>query len=199
MDSLPISRAILSVTDKAGLVEFASYLLSRKVDLVSTGGTRTRLLTAGLDVAGVSQLTGFPEIMDGRVKTLHPKVHAGILADKDNAEHLRTIDSHGIAPFDLICVNLYDFAEAAARDLALKDAVEQIDIGGPTLLRAGAKNYHSVLVVPDPKHYQAVRAEMEANQGRVSLDFRRRMAAETFDRVSRYDRLIADYLAGHQD
>ncbi len=199
MQKLPITRAILSVTDKSGLVEFASYLLSRQVDLVSTGGTRSRLVEAGLDVAGVSRLTGFPEILGGRVKTLHPKVHGGILADKDDPEHLKTIEEHGIAPFDLICVNLYDFANAAARELKLKDAVEEIDIGGPTLLRAGAKNYHSVLVVPDPSHYQAVRAEMEANKGMVSLDFRRRMAAETFDRVSKYDRLIADYLASHQD
>lgn len=199
MQFLPINRAILSVTDKAGLVEFASYLLSRKVDLVSTGGTRARLVDAGLDVAGISQLTGFPEILGGRVKTLHPKVHAGILADKDDDEHLKTIAGHGIAPFDLICVNLYDFAGAAAQGLSLKEAVERIDIGGPTLLRAGAKNYHSVLVVPDPAHYPAVRAEMVANRGAVSLDFRRRMAAETFDRVSRYDRLVADYLASHQD
>lgn len=199
MQLLPISRAILSVTDKSGLVEFASYLLSRQVDLVSTGGTRKRLLDAGLDVAGVSQITGFPEILGGRVKTLHPKVHGGVLCDKDNSEHLSTLEEHGIAPFDLICVNLYDFANAAAKELPLKEAVEEIDIGGPTLLRAGAKNYHSVLVVPDPKHYPAVRAEMEANKGCVSLDFRRKMAAETFDRVSRYDRLIADYLAAGRD
>jgi phosphoribosylaminoimidazolecarboxamide formyltransferase/IMP cyclohydrolase len=195
MDFLPIRRAILSVTDKSGLADFASFLTKRGAELVSTGGTHKKLVAAGLKVTSVSDVTGFPEIMGGRVKTLHPRVHAGILADKDNPGHLLTLSELGIAPFDMVCVNLYNFADAAAKGVDLKSAVEEIDIGGPCMLRAAAKNFHSMVVVPDPSFYPKVQADMEANGGAVSLPLRRELAAETFRRVSRYDDMIANYLA----
>jgi len=195
MDFLPIRRAILSVTDKSGLADFASFLTARNVELISTGGTHKKLVAAGLKVTSVSDVTGFPEILGGRVKTLHPRVHAGILADKDNAGHLLTLEELRIAPFDMVCVNLYNFADAAAKGVDLRAAVEEIDIGGPCMLRAAAKNFHSMLVVPDPSYYPRVQADMEANDGRVSLALRRELAAETFARVSAYDNMIAKYLA----
>ncbi|WP_029893437.1 IMP cyclohydrolase [Desulfohalovibrio reitneri] len=194
MDFLPVRRALLSVTDKSGLPEFAKYLADAGVTLVSTGGTKRMLEEGGLPVTGVSEVTGFPEIMGGRVKTLHPHIHAGVLADKDEPDHLSTLSELGIEPFDLVCVNLYDFADAARKGLGLREAVEQIDIGGPTLLRAAAKNYHSMLVVPSPGHYQRVREELAENGMRVSLALRKELAAETFRRVSKYDALISDYL-----
>ena len=150
MDILPIRRAILSVTDKSGLVEFATFLTSRGVELISTGGTQKALEAAGLPVTAVSTVTGFPEILGGRVKTLHPKIHAGILANKDEPTHMQTLAEKGIRPFDLVCVNLYDFAGAVERHLSLEQAVEEIDIGGPCMLRAAAKNFHSILVLPSP-------------------------------------------------
>jgi phosphoribosylaminoimidazolecarboxamide formyltransferase/IMP cyclohydrolase len=194
MDSLPIKRAILSVTDKSGLVEFATFLADGGVELISTGGTRKMLLDAGLSVKSVSDVTGFPEIMGGRVKTLHPHVHAGILADKDNPGHLSTLSELGIEPLDLICVNLYNFAEAAEKGACLKDAVEQIDIGGPTMLRASAKNLHSVLVVPGTEFYPRVMEELGNNGYQAGLALRRDMAVATFDATSRYDAMITQYL-----
>ncbi|EPR44299.1 MGS domain protein [Desulfovibrio sp. X2] len=198
MDLLPVSRALLSVTDKSGLADFARFLVQHGVELVSTGGTKKLLSGEGLPVTGVSEVTGFPEIMGGRVKTLHPAIHGGILADKDNPDHLATLSELSIKPFDLICVNLYDFADAARKGLALKDAVEQIDVGGPTMLRASAKNYHSILVVPDPAFYKRICDELADNGMRVSLALRKELAAETFRRISRYDALIADYLFQHE-
>ncbi len=195
MDFLPIRRAILSVTDKSGLADFASFLTEHGVELISTGGTHKKLVAAGLKVASVSDVTGFPEILGGRVKTLHPRIHAGILADKDNPGHLLTLDELRIQSFDMVCVNLYNFADAAAKGVDLKSAVEEIDIGGPCMLRAAAKNFHSMLVVPDPAYYPRVQADMEANSGGVSLALRRELAAETFARVSAYDDMIAKYLA----
>ncbi|MGE4291799.1 MAG: IMP cyclohydrolase [Desulfovibrio sp.] len=197
MDFLPVKRALLSVTDKSLLVEFATFLVQNHVELVSTGGTRRRLAEAGLPVTSVSDVTGFPEILGGRVKTLHPHVHGGVLADKDDPEHMKTLNEHGIKTFDMICVNLYNFAEAANKGLDLRQAVEEIDIGGPTMLRAAAKNFHSILVVPGVRHYPAIMDEMRACQGRVGLDLRRRLAAETFGMVSEYDRMISDYLGSH--
>ncbi|WP_461210794.1 IMP cyclohydrolase [Desulfocurvus sp. DL9XJH121] len=194
MDFLPIRRAILSVTDKTGLVDFARFLSDAGVELFSTGGTRRQLLDAGLKVASVSDVTGFPEIMDGRVKTLHPHIHAGILADKDNPEHLQTLAGLSLEPFDLVCVNLYDFAHAAAKGLDLKAAVEQIDIGGPTMLRASAKNFHSILVVPGTEHYPRVMEELKANDMKAPLPLRKDMACETFAKTSEYDAMITGYL-----
>ena len=195
MDMLPVSRALLSVTDKGNLVEFASFLSGKGVQLVSTGGTAKAIAGAGLPVTQVSEVTGFPEMLDGRVKTLNPRIHGGILADKDNPTHLNTLKEHNIEAFDLICVNLYDFAKAAAQGLGLKDAVEQIDIGGPCMLRAAAKNFHSVAVVPSPEWYDRIMAELAANGMRLSLELRRELAQATFAATSRYDAMIAEYLA----
>ena len=195
MEMLPIRRAILSVTDKSNLEEFARFLQETGVELVSTGGTRKKLVQSGLKVRSVSDVTGFPEILGGRVKTLHPHVHAGILADKDDPAHMQTLKDLHLAPFDLICVNLYNFAEAVRQTLEDKQAVEQIDIGGPTMLRASAKNFHSVAVIPDPSHYAECMAEMRANGGCLSLAFRKRMAVATFALTSAYDRMITDYLS----
>jgi phosphoribosylaminoimidazolecarboxamide formyltransferase/IMP cyclohydrolase len=196
MDLLPIRRAILSVTDKSGLADFASFLADGGVELISTGGTRKMLLDEGLEVTSVSEVTGFPEIMGGRVKTLHPHVHAGILADKDDASHMDTLAELSLQPFDLICVNLYNFAEAAARGAGLKEAVEQIDIGGPTMLRAAAKNLHSVLVVPGTEFYPRVTEELKSNAYKAGLALRRDMAAATFEATSRYDAMITEYISG---
>ena len=193
MDILPIRRAILSVTDKSGLVEFATFLTSRGVELISTGGTQKALEAAGLPVTAVSTVTGFPEILGGRVKTLHPKIHAGILANKDEPQHMQTLADKGIRPFDLVCVNLYDFAGAVERHLSLEQAVEEIDIGGPCMLRAAAKNFHSVLVLPSPQWYTAAMEELEKDTT-VGLEFRQVMASRAFEATSRYDALITSYL-----
>lgn len=194
MDWLPIKRAIISVTDKHGIIDFARFLTEHGVELVSTGGTRKKLEAASIPVTPVSAVTGFPEILNGRVKTLHPKIHAGILARKDDPLHMETLVQHGIKPFDLVCVNLYDFESAAGRDMAPEEAVEEIDIGGPCMLRAAAKNFHSVLVLSDPQVYEAAREEMLKNDMRVSLKFRQFMASAAFERTSRYDALISSYL-----
>lgn len=194
MDQLPIRRAILSVTDKSGLVEFAAFLVANKVEIVSTGGTQKALEAAGLPVTAVSSVTGFPEILGGRVKTLHPVIHAGILASKDAPSHMQTLEEKGIKPFDLVCVNLYDFAGAVERKLSLEQAVEEIDIGGPCMLRAAAKNYHSVLVLPSPQWYAPVVEELKQNNMSVSLEFRQKMASRAFEATSRYDSLITSYL-----
>lgn len=195
MDLLPIRRALLSVTDKTGLVAFAEFLQRSGVELVSTGGTRKALQDAGLAVTSVSRVTGFPEILDGRVKTLHPHIHAGILADKDNPEHRRTLAKHQLAAFDLVCVNLYNFAQALTAGLSLSDMVERIDIGGPTLLRASAKNFQSVLVVPGPGHYTRVERELADRDFHAGLPLRKDMAAATFKLTSEYDAMIASYMA----
>ncbi|GFK93743.1 Bifunctional purine biosynthesis protein PurH [Fundidesulfovibrio magnetotacticus] len=198
MELLPIRRAILSVTDKSGLAEFAAFLHQHGVELVSTGGTKKAMADAGLPVTAVDSVTGFPEMLGGRVKTLHPHIHAGILADKDDPEHLKTLEAFKLQPFDLICVNLYDFAKAAASGANLKQAVEQIDIGGPTMLRASAKNLHSILVVPSAEHYARVTAELSANAKNGTLHaplaLRRDLAVDTFRRTSAYDAMISDYL-----
>ena len=192
MDILPIRRAILSVTDKSGLVEFATFLTSRGVELISTGGTQKALEAAGLPVTAVSTVTGFPEILGGRVKTLHPKIHAGILANKDEPQHMQTLADKGIRPFDLVCVNLYDFAGAVERHLSLEQAVEEIDIGGPCMLRAAAKNFHSILVLSSPQYYAAAMEELEKDTT-VGLEFRQVMASRAFEATSRYDALITSY------
>ncbi|MDD3312374.1 IMP cyclohydrolase [Pseudodesulfovibrio sp.] len=196
MELLPVKRAILSVTDKTGLADFGRFLVDKGCELVSTGGTKKMLSEAGLPVTSVSDVTDFPEILGGRVKTLHPNIHAGILADKDDEAHMETLRDFGIEPFDLICVNLYNFAAAVAKGLDLKAAVEQIDIGGPTMLRATAKNFHSICVVPDPKYYGQVQEEIEQNGG-ISLAFRKEMATLTFKLTSQYDAMITKYLSEH--
>jgi phosphoribosylaminoimidazolecarboxamide formyltransferase/IMP cyclohydrolase len=194
MDCLPIRRALISVTRKDGLAGLAALLVERQVELVSTGGTLNALREAGMPVTPVSGVTGFPEILDGRVKTLHPSIHGGILADKDNPAHTATLEQMGIKPFDLVCVNLYDFASAAASGQAPDKAVEEIDIGGPCMIRAASKNYHSVLVLPETAVYEEFRVEFIRRAGSVSLDFRRRMAVRAFSLTAAYDAMIAAYL-----
>ncbi|MBQ4125760.1 MAG: IMP cyclohydrolase [Desulfovibrio sp.] len=194
MDLLPIRRAILSVTDKSGLAEFAGFLAENGVELVSTGGTMKALQAAGLPVKPVSDVTGFPEILGGRVKTLHPKIHGGILCNKDLPEHLETLKQMDIVPVDLVCVNLYNFAGAVSRKLSLEQAVEEIDIGGPCMIRAAAKNYHSVLVLPSPEWYGPAMEDLKAHGMRSSLEFRQAMASRAFDATSRYDALITSYI-----
>lgn len=194
MDLLPIKRAILSVTDKNGLIPLASFLVENGVELVSTGGTMKAIENAGLPVKSVSSVTGFPEILNGRVKTLHPHIHAGILANKDNPEHMKVLEELNIRPFDLVVVNLYNFAGAVSRQLSLEQAVEEIDIGGPCMIRAAAKNFHSILVLPGTEWYEAAIEELKANNMCVSLLFRQRMASRAFDATSRYDALITSYI-----
>lgn len=194
MDLLPVRRAIISVTDKSGIIDFASFLVGHNVEIVSTGGTKKALQAANLPVTAVSDVTGFPEILDGRVKTLHPKIHAGILANKDDPFHMRTLAEKEIKPFDLVCVNLYDFSAAVERNLSLKEAVEEIDIGGPCMLRAAAKNFHSVLVLSAPQWYLAAREELEEHEMKVTLSFRQLMASRAFEATSRYDALISSYI-----
>lgn len=194
MDLLPIHRAILSVTDKTGLVEFAKFLVDNGVELVSTGGTMKCLKEGGLPVKAVSDVTGFPEILGGRVKTLHPMIHGGILCNKDLPEQLETVKKMGITPVDLVCVNLYNFAGAVSRHLSLEQAVEEIDIGGPCMLRAAAKNYHSVLVVPGVEWYEPAIEDLKEHNMCSSLEFRQLMASRTFDATSRYDALITSYI-----
>ena len=194
MDLLPIHRAILSVTDKTGLVEFAKFLVDNGVELVSTGGTMKCLKEGGLPVKAVSDVTGFPEILGGRVKTLHPMIHGGILCNKDLPEQLETVKKMGITPVDLVCVNLYNFAGAVSRHLSLEQAVGEIDIGGPCMLRAAAKNYHSVLVVPGVEWYEPAMEDLKEHNMCSSLEFRQLMASRTFDATSRYDALITSYI-----
>src|SRR5574340_546579 len=167
MDTVKVRRALVSVTDKTGLAEFCKALSDEfGVEIVSTGGTAKALVEAGVPVRPIDDLTGFPEMMDGRVKTLHPKVHGGLLARRDSAEHMRQAEAHGIAMIDMVVVNLYAFEATVAREgVTLEDAVENIDIGGPSMLRSAAKNFESVTVVTDPADYDAILAEMRGYDG----------------------------------
>jgi phosphoribosylaminoimidazolecarboxamide formyltransferase/IMP cyclohydrolase len=185
-------RALLSVSDKTGLVSFARRLHASGWDLVSTGGTARALEGARLPVLAVSEVTGYPELMDGRVKTLHPKIHAGILARRHRPDDLAALATHDVRPIDLVVVNLYPFADAAARvDLPIDDLIEEIDVGGPSLVRAAAKNFRDVLVVVDPADYDAVLAALASKEG-PSLPFRFELARRAFAHTARYDRMIAD-------
>jgi phosphoribosylaminoimidazolecarboxamide formyltransferase/IMP cyclohydrolase len=187
-------RALLSVSDKTGLVDFAQALVAAGYDLISTGGTATALRTAGLKVSDISDVTGFPEMLDGRVKTLHPKVHGGLLFLRDNPEHQAQAQAHDIAPIDLVVVNLYPFEQTIAKpDVTLEHAIENIDIGGPSMLRSAAKNYRSVTVITDPADYAIVAGEIGA-QGDTTLETRERLAAKVFRITGYYDALIAQYL-----
>lgn len=191
-----IQRALLSVSDKTGLVEFARGLAEMDVELLSTGGTAKALADAGLPVTALSDVTHFPEMLDGRVKTLHPAVHGGILARRDIPEHLATIAAHGIRPIDLLCVNLYPFAQTVAKPgVRLEEAIENIDIGGPAMVRSAAKNHDAVTILVHPADYPAVLAEMRANAGATTLETRRRLAAKAYAHTARYDAMIAAYLA----
>jgi phosphoribosylaminoimidazolecarboxamide formyltransferase/IMP cyclohydrolase len=190
----PVSRALISVSDKRGLVEFARALAEGDTDLVSTGGTSRALTEAGLKVTDVAALTGFPEMMDGRVKTLHPKVHGGILAVRDDKAHAEAMQAHGIAPIDLVVVSLYPFEETVAKGAGFDDCVENIDIGGPALIRAAAKNHGDVAVIVDPADYEMVLKEIAAHGG-TTLALRRLLAAKAFARTSAYDAAISNWFA----
>jgi phosphoribosylaminoimidazolecarboxamide formyltransferase/IMP cyclohydrolase len=189
------ARALLSVSDKTGLIEFAKELAKHGVELVSTGGTRKALADAGLSVKDVADLTGFPEMMDGRLKTLHPKVHGGLLAIRENPEHEAAMLAHAIAPIDLLIVNLYPFEATVAKGAAFDLCIENIDIGGPAMIRAAAKNHNDVAVVVDPADYAALAEELSANGGATTLKLRRRLAQKAYARTAAYDAAISNWLA----
>lgn len=194
-----VQRALLSVSNKNGIIELAGALHEIGIEILSTGGTRRVIGEAGIPVRSVSDYTGFPEMMDGRVKTLHPKIHAGLLALRDNLEHMREVDRHGIELIDMVVVNLYPFRETISKDgVALEDAIEQIDIGGPTMLRSAAKNYRDVVVVVNPDRYPQVIEELRANDGQVSDGLKFELACEVFEHTAVYDRAIADYLVAEK-
>jgi phosphoribosylaminoimidazolecarboxamide formyltransferase/IMP cyclohydrolase len=196
MTDIAIRRALISVSDKTGLIDLAGALARHGVELLSTGGSARALLDAGLDVIEVGVHTGFPEIMDGRVKTLHPKIHGGLLARRDEPSHLAAMQEHGIAPIDLIAVNLYPFEATVARGADFPTTIENIDIGGPALIRAASKNHDFITVLTDPADYAAVIAELDARKGATSLDLRKRLAAAAYARTGAYDAAIAQWFAG---
>jgi phosphoribosylaminoimidazolecarboxamide formyltransferase/IMP cyclohydrolase len=190
-----VRRALLSVTDKSGLVEFATELTKHGVELVSTGGTAKALREAGLAVRDISELTGFPEMLDGRVKTLHPKVHGGILHIRENAQHVAAVKEHGIEPIDMVVVNLYAFEKTAARPGAkFAEVIENIDIGGPSMVRSAAKNFEDVAIVTSAADYPALAEELSANRGTLSRDTRWRLAKKAFAVTAAYDTAIANTL-----
>jgi len=197
-DIVPISRALISVSDKAGLVPFAQALAARGVEILSTGGSARALREAGVPVKEVSEHTGFPEILDGRVKTLVPQIHGGILGRRDLPEHLAQMAEHGIAPIDLVAVNLYPFEATVAQGAPPADCIENIDIGGPALIRAAAKNHDFVAVLTEPDQYQKVLAELDAHGG-TTLALRRVLAGEAYARTATYDAAIAAWFAGQRD
>jgi phosphoribosylaminoimidazolecarboxamide formyltransferase/IMP cyclohydrolase len=193
---IPIGRALISVSDKTGLLELARALAGYGVELISTGGTSTMLRTAGLTVRDVADVTGFPEMMDGRVKTLHPNVHGGLLALRDDDEHLVAMAAHGIQPIDLLVVNLYPFEETVAKGADHATCIENIDIGGPAMIRAAAKNHKFVTVVTDPADYGALADQLRAHDGATTLAFRQKLALTAYSRTAAYDAAVSTWLAG---
>lgn len=190
-----IRRALISVSDKTGIVEFARELKKFNVEIISTGGTAKTLREAGIEVRDVSDVTGFPEMMDGRIKTLHPRIHGGLLALRDNPEHVAAMGEHGIEPIDMVVINLYPFAETIAREgVTLEAAIEQIDIGGPAMIRSAAKNFRDVAVLVNSKWYDDVLGELRTNEGALSLSTRQRLALGAFMLTSGYDKTIQHYL-----
>jgi phosphoribosylaminoimidazolecarboxamide formyltransferase/IMP cyclohydrolase len=196
-DLVPIRRALISVSDKTGLADFAKALHSEfKVELISTGGTAKFLREFGLPVTDVSTVTGFPEMMDGRVKTLHPKIHGGLLAQRDNPEHVAAMQQHGIQPIDLVCINLYPFEKTVAEpDVTIDEAIENIDIGGPSMIRSAAKNHRWVLVVTSPERYEKVLGDLREHNGACCGKHRLKQAQRAFAHTAEYDSVIANYLA----
>jgi phosphoribosylaminoimidazolecarboxamide formyltransferase/IMP cyclohydrolase len=191
-----IRRALISLSDKTGAVDFAKQLADFGVEIISTGGTAKTLRDAGLKVTEVADVTAFPEMMDGRVKTLHPKIHGAFLALRDNPDHVASMNEHGIEPIDMIVVNLYPFEETVAKDdVSLEDAVENIDIGGPAMIRSASKNWRDVAVVTDPRLYPQLIAELGSNDGSLSLETRQRLAVLAYTRTASYDLAISSYLA----
>jgi phosphoribosylaminoimidazolecarboxamide formyltransferase / IMP cyclohydrolase len=191
-----VTRALLSVSDKSGLLEFARALALHGVELISTGGTARAIANEGLKVKDVSELTGFPEMMDGRVKTLHPKVHGGLLGIRGKDDHASAMKNHGIAPIDLLVVNLYPFQATVDKGADFEECIENIDIGGPAMIRAAAKNHYDVAVVVDAGDYQAILDDLKANQGATTLHLRRRLAAKAYARTAAYDAAISNWFAG---
>ena len=195
----PIRRALISVSDKTGIVEFARELANFNVEIISTGGTAKALRDAGITVRDISEITGFPEMMDGRVKTLHPRVHGGLLAIRDNPDHVAAMQQHGIEPIDLVVVNLYPFAETIRlAGVTLEQAIEQIDIGGPAMIRSAAKNANDVAVAVAPSSYQNIIYEMKSRNGALSLGTRQRLAREAFKQTAMYDMVVSSYLASQE-
>lgn len=190
-----VRRALLSVSDKRGLIDFATKLTAHGVELISTGGTAKAISEAGLKVRDVSEITGFPEIMDGRVKTLHPSVHGALLAVRDDPEHAKAMQDHGIVGIDLVVVNLYPFEEVVASDADNDTIVENIDIGGPAMIRASAKNHAYTAIVTDPDDYDQVLANLDKYEGSLNLEFRRKLAARAFARTASYDAAISNWFA----
>ena len=192
---IKIKRALISVSNKLGAVDLASSLHKAGIEIISTGGTMKAIRAAGVPVTYVSDLTGFPEIMNGRVKTLNPKIHGGILAVRDNPEHVKQMEENGIVPIDMVVVNLYPFKSTIRKkDVTLAEAIENIDIGGPAMIRAAAKNFKFVTVVTNPDKYEEI-AKMIAETGGVDYETRRKLATEAFAHTADYDLMIADYLA----
>ncbi|EGL83473.1 Bifunctional purine biosynthesis protein purH [Caldalkalibacillus thermarum TA2.A1] len=199
MAQTTIQRALISVSDKTGLVPFAQALVKRGIEIISTGGTARLLSEAGINVTPISAVTGFPEILDGRVKTLHPRIHSGLLAVRDNESHLAQLKEHGIQAIDLVVVNLYPFAQTIAKqDVTFEEAIENIDIGGPSMVRAAAKNHAYVTVVVDHEDYEEIIRQLDANGG-ITEQTRRRLAAKAFRHTAAYDALIAEYLSNQVD
>src|SRR6059058_4474576 len=194
-DLVPARRALISLSDKTGLDELAVGLPRHGVEIVSTGGTAAKLRELGADVRDISDLTGFPEMMDGRVKTLHPKVHGGLLGVRDNPEHAAAMDEHQIAAIDLVVVNLYPFLSTVMSGADRDMVIENIDIGGPSMVRSAAKNHAFVAIVTDPADYAELLAELDANGGATSLQFRRKLAAKAYALTAEYDSTIAQWFA----
>src|SRR4051794_14310652 len=195
-----VRRALLTVSDKRGLVDFARGLADLGVEIVSTGGTARELRDQGIDIRAIDEYTGFPEILDGRVKTLNPRIYAGLLAVRSNPEHMETLAEQGVDPIDLVCVNLYPFERTAAqRGVTQEEVIENIDIGGPTLIRAAAKNYEFAAVVVKPESYDAVLEELRASDGRLSEPTREALALEAFSYTARYDTAIARWFAEREE
>src|SRR5215212_1389865 len=194
-DLVPVKRALISLSDKSALDELAAGLARHGVEIVSTGGTAAKLRELGADVRDISDLTGFPEMMDGRVKTLHPKVHGGLLGVRDNPEHSAAMAEHDIAPIDLVVVNLYPFLNTVMSGADRGTIIENIDIGGPSMVRSAAKNHAHVAIVTDPADYDALLAELDANGGSTSLELRRKLAAKAFALTAAYDSTISQWFA----
>jgi len=195
MDMKKIERAIISVTDKSGVADFAKTLSGFGVEILSTGGTAKAMREGGVTVKDISEYTGFPEMLDGRVKTLHPKVHGGLLGMRDNPEHVKMMQAHGIQNIDLVVVNLYQFEKTVAKEgVTLEEAIENIDIGGPAMLRSSAKNFRDVTVIVDPADYAVVLKEMEETGGATTLETRFRLAKKVFQLTHQYDGAISRYL-----
>jgi len=198
MTDTPIARALISVSDKSDLIEFARYLNAAGVQILSTGGSAKAMGDAGITVTEVADHTGSPEILDGRVKTLHPKIHGGILGRRDLDDHQKQMDEHDIAPIDLVVVNLYPFEATVAKGAPFEDCIENIDIGGPALIRAAAKNHGAVTVVTDPSQYTDVQAAMDAHKGATSAELRQRLAEEAYAHTALYDGMIASWFAAQR-